>query len=92
MKISLPHPAGEPLGQPLQVHHLARRLGRLPLHVGNEIERVMVATVHAPLGNELVGLGAPDKALVHQSGEDLAESQPVFVHRFGGKLQVIPLL
>jgi len=53
---------------------------------------MMVATVHAPLGDELVGVGAGDHAIINQGGEHLAQRQAVFIDGFCGKLQGIPLL
>ena len=76
----------QPLGEQFEVQQLVRRQQGFPFLVGDHRERMMIGALHAPVGDQLVGRGAPDHAVRHQVVEHLGEAQFAVGRGFGGGL------
>ena len=76
----------QPLGEQFEVQQLVRRQQGFPFLVGNHRERMMVGALHAPVGDQLVGLGASDDAVLDQIVQHLGQAQFAVGGGFGGGL------
>ena len=67
----------QPFGQPFQGHDPMRRRLGFPLLVGDHHQRVMLGSVQAPVGDQLVGVAARHQPVGNQRFQDFGQCQPV---------------
>ena len=91
MVVGHPDLGGQPLGQPINGHHLVRWGERGPFLVGHDDQRMMVAALHAAFGNQLVGRHALDQLVLDHCVENLLQGQAMLCESFGNVLHGMPV-